>query len=65
MISRSGNGPGKLLDARKKSVERIVRFGDSCQVCEFRERVVSNIVMSLVERVARFTSDVKVGRKSE
>ncbi|XP_041375935.1 UPF0183 protein C16orf70-like [Gigantopelta aegis] len=26
-----GNGPGKLLDARKKSVERIVRFGDSCQ----------------------------------
>ena len=28
----SGNGPGKLLDPRKKMVERIVRFGDSPNV---------------------------------
>ena len=28
----TGNGPGKLLDPRKKMVERIVRFGDSPNV---------------------------------
>lgn len=28
----TGNGQGKLLDPRKKSVERIIHFGDSCQV---------------------------------
>lgn len=27
-----GNGAGKLLDPRKRPIERIVRFGDSCQV---------------------------------
>ncbi|XP_064599085.1 phagosome assembly factor 1-like [Liolophura sinensis] len=31
ILVTEGNGPGKLLDPRKKTVERIVRFGDSCQ----------------------------------
>lgn len=29
ILFTEGNGPGKLLDPRKKMVERIVRFGDS------------------------------------
>lgn len=31
LLITEGNGQGKVLDPRKKLVERIVRFGDSCQ----------------------------------
>ncbi|XP_046558892.1 phagosome assembly factor 1-like isoform X2 [Haliotis rubra] len=31
LLVTEGNGTGKLLDPRKRPIERIVRFGDSCQ----------------------------------
>ncbi|KAK6178576.1 hypothetical protein SNE40_013334 [Patella caerulea] len=31
LLVTEGSGPGKLVDPRKKTVERIVKFGDSCQ----------------------------------
>ncbi|XP_033755111.1 UPF0183 protein C16orf70 homolog isoform X1 [Pecten maximus] len=31
LLLTEGNGPGKVIDPRKKSLERIVLFGDSCQ----------------------------------
>ena len=44
----SGNGPGKLLDPRKKMVERIVRFGDSPNVSNtIIERKIMNIFLSI------------------
>ena len=27
-----GNGPGKLSELRKRTLERVVRFGDNCEV---------------------------------